>query len=418
MKSIAFTIVAKNYIGLAKILRKSFVHHNPEVDFQIIVADEYEEQDDVIVANKVVNISAEKWREMSFKYDITEFCTAIKPFSFDYFFNAEGYEKVIYLDPDIFLFGSFADIFETLDSYSFYLIPHLTLPDDSYEGERVYLQSGIYNLGFIGMRKSSNSQRFVTWWEHKLYDYCFDDLISYTFTDQKWANYIPSFYPHDVFISTHLGMNVAPWNYHERTFYKEEGKIFVKSRLDSDGIAAPLLFVHYSGFNYKGLLTGSVVRNRRGGYEQYDDLHVIICEYEQALKSYSDLFLQYIDLPYSYGAFSNGAKIDKFHRRLYRKLVQNGKDIGNPFDSNNELFFVKISKLGMITKETVNRMDIEDVGGIGGKIRILCSLMKIVYKVVGYKRYIQLLKFMKYFSRSESQAFLLDKEMMNYILSV
>lgn len=418
MKNVAFTIVAKNYIGLAKILRKSFVHHNPEVDFLIIVADEYEEQDDVIVAKKIANISNEKWREMSFKYDITEFCTAIKPFCFDYLFNEEGYDKVIYLDPDIFLFGSFTEIYNTLNSYSFYLIPHLVLPDDSYEGERVYLQSGIYNLGFIGMRKSSNSQRFVTWWEHKLYDYCFDDLISYTFTDQKWANYIPSFYPHDVFISTNLGMNVAPWNFHERAFEQEGDTIFVKSRKSWTDIREPLVFVHYSGFNYKGMLTGTVVRNRRGGYEKYDDLHIILDIYEKTLTQSKEMFLKYIDLPYSYGAYSNGQKIDKFHRRLYRKFVQAGKTIEDPFDSDNSHFYIKIAKLGMITKEAVNRMDVGDVNQIDSKLSMICSMMKFIYKVVGYKRYLQLLKFMKYFSRSETQAYFLDNEMIQQILSV
>ena len=36
----AFTIVAKNYVGLAQLLQKSIMHHNSNIDFYIIVADE------------------------------------------------------------------------------------------------------------------------------------------------------------------------------------------------------------------------------------------------------------------------------------------------------------------------------------------------------------------------------------------
>ena len=418
MKNSAFTIVAKNYIGLAKILRESFLRHNPQEDFFIFVADEFDGQDDVIVSKKVLSISRDKWQEMSFKYDITEFCTSIKPFCLDYLFREKEYEKVIYLDPDIYLFGSFESIYNQLGSHSFYLIPHLVLPDDSYDGDRVYLQSGIYNLGFIGMRKSENSLSFISWWKNKLLDNCFDDLMSYTFTDQKWANYIPSFYPQDVYISTHLGMNVAPWNFHERSFELDNESIYVKSRKGLSNSKDPLAFVHYSGFNYKGMLTGTVVRNRRGGYEKYDDLYVILDVYEKALIQSKEVFLQYIDLPYSYGTYSNGEKIDKFHRRMYRKLVLAGNEIGNPFDAYNSFFYKKVAKLGMITKESVNRMDVGDVKQIDSKLSMVCSTMKIVYKLIGYKRYLQLLKFLKYFSRSESQAYLLDNKMKKHILSV
>jgi hypothetical protein len=41
MKNCVFTIVAKNYIGLAQILEESLKDKNPDVDFFIFVADEF-----------------------------------------------------------------------------------------------------------------------------------------------------------------------------------------------------------------------------------------------------------------------------------------------------------------------------------------------------------------------------------------
>ena len=102
MRECAFTIVAKNYIGLAKILGQSLHQHNPETDFRIYVVDEFAERpamlpSEVIIARDVLNgLSEEQWTDMAFKYDLTEFCTAIKPFCFEHIF-ADGYEKAHYV---------------------------------------------------------------------------------------------------------------------------------------------------------------------------------------------------------------------------------------------------------------------------------------------------------------------------------
>ena len=91
MKNCAFTIVAKNYIGLAQILEKSFLLYNQDVDFKIFVADELFDvsenslPNNVYEAKKILkNVPEEQWYEMAFKYNLTEFCTSIKPFIFSY----------------------------------------------------------------------------------------------------------------------------------------------------------------------------------------------------------------------------------------------------------------------------------------------------------------------------------------------
>ena len=87
MKTCAFTIVAKNYIGLAMILGKSLARYNPEIDFKIVVADEIDSEikdlpSNILIAKEELDYSPDIWRNMSFKYDLTEFCTAIKPTAF------------------------------------------------------------------------------------------------------------------------------------------------------------------------------------------------------------------------------------------------------------------------------------------------------------------------------------------------
>jgi hypothetical protein len=88
-----FTICAKNYIGLAQALEKSVQQYNDNVDFYIVVADELDTgkeppvADNVLIAKSVLPIEENLWTNMAFKYNLTEFCTAIKPFSLEYFFK-------------------------------------------------------------------------------------------------------------------------------------------------------------------------------------------------------------------------------------------------------------------------------------------------------------------------------------------
>ena len=102
-KNVVFTIVAKNYIGLAQILEESLKEKNPDTDFFIIVADEFSDDFDIeklpsniLIARKELNISVQQWTDMSFKYDLTEFCTSIKPASFSYFIEKTKYKKIIF----------------------------------------------------------------------------------------------------------------------------------------------------------------------------------------------------------------------------------------------------------------------------------------------------------------------------------
>ena len=90
MKKCSFTIVAKNYIGLGLILEQSLMKfHKSDLDFYIFVADEIDIEkiqipENVIPVRNISDYTETEWTDMSFKYDLTEFCTSIKPFCFQY----------------------------------------------------------------------------------------------------------------------------------------------------------------------------------------------------------------------------------------------------------------------------------------------------------------------------------------------
>ena len=96
-----FTICAKNYLAQALTLKESALKHN-NVDFFIILADS--PTDDINDVN-VITLNESwipEWQSMAYKYNVIEFSTSVKPFVFQKLFN-EGYDNVIYLDPDTYV---------------------------------------------------------------------------------------------------------------------------------------------------------------------------------------------------------------------------------------------------------------------------------------------------------------------------
>lgn len=414
MKSV-FTIVAKNYIGLAKVLRQSMLEKNEDVSFYIFVADEqcdeYEGEKGVLFAKDCVDIDRKTWIDMSFKYSLTEFCTAIKPFCFKYLFERVGVDSVIYLDPDIYVFNNLNCIFDILSNKSIVLVPHIVQPFVLDERDKVFLQSGIYNLGFLGLARTSTSYQMLEWWGKKLISSCFDDVLDYTFTDQKWMNYIPALFPEEeVCVSRHLGANIAPWNFYEREIILKEGVPFeVVSRLNKDKYEFPVLFIHYSGFDYKGLLQGVERRTRFGIYDmQYNDVKEALSFYVNQLNKSKDEMLKYLSLKYSYSTYDNGFQIDKFQRRLYRSL-SNREVIDNPFLVSSSDFYERLKKKNLI-RNFGPESKVSQASSVKGKLKLFNLLMSVVYRILGYKRYIAFLRLLKYFSRFESQIFLIDSK--------
>jgi len=100
MKECVFTICTKSYIGLAQVLENSLKKHNPDLDFFIFISDSRLNLNLDIPSNIffVEEIFKDKslWEEMTFKYELVEFCTSIKPFCFDYLLTEKKYDKVIY----------------------------------------------------------------------------------------------------------------------------------------------------------------------------------------------------------------------------------------------------------------------------------------------------------------------------------
>lgn len=247
--TLAFTICSVNYLAQARTLGESLAATNPSLRFVVGLVDRLAgvvfepDKQPPFEMLEVEALSIPNLGWMSTHYDITELNTAVKPYFIDFFLrNFPGIQNVIYFDPDIIVFQPLDHLLNTLERHPIVVTPHLTVPhtDDLSTNENDHLNTGTYNLGFIALRRSSETDRFVAWWCEKLAYECFNDVCEGLFTDQKWVNLVPIYWP-GTKIEKHPGYNVAYWNLHERRMSQRTNTHFVNE-------IHPLQFFHFSGY--------------------------------------------------------------------------------------------------------------------------------------------------------------------------
>ncbi len=244
---IVFTICSNNYLAQAFTLGDSLAQSNPDYHFFIGLCDRLNDQIDYALISKypIVDVSQlglPSLDDMASRYNIIELNTAVKPFYFQYFFaKYEQAVQVLYIDPDIFVYEKMNLIDDAFLHNSFQLTPHILTPiplDGLHPGENFFLKYGIYNLGFLGLKRSVEVHEFLEWWGERLKRFCYKDVKRGYFVDQKWIDLVPIFW-NNVKVWNHPGMNMAYWNFHERHLDKQGDRYLVNDSYD-------LIFFHFS----------------------------------------------------------------------------------------------------------------------------------------------------------------------------
>ena len=434
-----FTICARNYYGLAQVVRRSVKQHHPEAAFFTFIADGIPDAERADFGDDAVDVpratgnrlARDKLREMAFKYNLTEFCTAVKPFCFNHVFDGTDADVAIYVDPDILLFSPLHDVFVALAQASIVLTPHIVFPS-LHEGKRSdkgILATGVFNLGFLALARSETSEHLLSWWGARLVEQCFIDNHDALFTDQKWLDLVPALFPaSEVCAFRHAGANVAPWNFHERQVDATSGPtLSVRRRINPARLsdlpaetrvsAEPLLFVHFSGFDYKKFCEGAIVQNNIEGLDLYPDLEPVIAQYMTQIQEIAPVVLKFLLKPYAHATFANGRQILSFHRRLYRAALEVGVAPGDPFATGRETFFAQLASSGLLSagnsEAQFDKANKNNLTGMDRKLSAFSWAMRGVKKLIGVERYILLLRLMRPYSRAEAQLHFLDRRFDN-----
>ena len=249
---IAFTLCSNNYLAQAKTLGDSIKRINPDYLFFIGLNDRLSDEINydkeigypIILSNE---IGIPDFNGLWKKYSIIEFNTCVKPFYFQFFISKySGVEYIFYFDPDIYIFNNLSHIENEFgESAEILITPHILSPiaiDGKTPGENIFLNFGLFNLGFLGLKDPLMSNEFLEWWKERTYNLGFNQPGNGLFVDQLWFNLVPLFFE-NVKISKNPGFNMAPWNLHERILIKSNIVLF-------NNQSFPLVFYHFSNYKY------------------------------------------------------------------------------------------------------------------------------------------------------------------------
>ena len=410
-KAVAFTICAKNYLAQALTLRASFLRNNPDIDFYLFLSDSPPDEelhavipvDDSIVPN---------CKSLAFKYNVIEFSTCVKPFCIDCLFN-RGYDIVMYIDPDVYVYDRLDSLIDALASYSIVLTPHriaMLAHEEGLVSNVQIAQNGVYNLGFAALKNDGVGRKIVDWWKERLIQACYLEFSEGLATDQKWMDCIPGYFPRETLISHDAGLNVAIWNLVEREIVLKDGRPYVKNKETNEEFV--LKFFHFSGCSpHKIERLLAIIREKdksnRGPFA------ILASEYLKQVSANG--YSRYSKMTYAYDAFEDGTLILPINRRLYRVNEAEWAKDPDPFLCSGSVYSI-FKKSGLLSKKRIAATRDANVSpGFPGETKSrwflrIYRIMRVVNFFLGIDRYQKVVRgICGHLAHFENQQFLIRK---------
>jgi hypothetical protein len=242
------TIINSGYIAFAKVLWQSLRTNSPSARLQVLITDlsspdeaEKFNIDNSFTCHAVQSLTESPVAlEIYKKYSGTNndsFRWALKPVFITCLLK-NGYEKVIYLDADLYFTGNPDFLFRELDTASVLLTPHWsnTNPFVFEDGLFSMLRGGIFNAGFIGA--SADGLAAMEWWAG-LCHYRIEKVPELGLNDdQKYLDLLPVEFE-KVCIVRHRGCNLASWNIDTNVRGIQNGKLMINGKFEP-------VFIHFT----------------------------------------------------------------------------------------------------------------------------------------------------------------------------
>ena len=326
-KTAVFTICSANYIPTAMVFLESVNRNAHDVDIYLILCETDAVCRKIRLPDYIKTIHVEKlgipeFKHMAFYYNITELNTAVKPYVITTLF-AEGYDKVLYFDPDICVYSSIQPLINMLDEANVVLTPHVCKPFRQEITPTVadLIRGGQFNLGFIGLKQCVQTRSVVKWWEFCLFDKCLHENDHKYFVDQFWAAHIVSFVDKALIVRSEA-YNMAYWNFFHRKLFLNKGQW-----MTGDG---PLVFYHYSGYSVDNPEVLTKHSPRGNPIDTKHPVAKLVLDYKNRILLNRKKF-KFGNIKYSYGYYADGIAIEPVERRNYLLSFNSGNKLSNPF---------------------------------------------------------------------------------------
>lgn len=393
----AFTICARNYFAQALLLRESFMRQHPDHAFYVVLMDRVDAEfaagyPDVRIL-WVEEINLPHFSAHSLRFDIIEFSTNVKAHCLLTFL--EQHQRVLYLDPDTYLFNDLNPVYDELERSNIVVTPATTTPvrDGHRPDDIEFLRVGVFNLGFIGVAATDESRRFLRWWSDRCLAEGFHETQSGLFVDQKWVNLAPCYFQ-GVCILKDPGVNMAPWNLHERQLSHIEGTYWVNGEV-------PLRLFHFSSFdpNHPQTIAKRQTRFVEG---ERRDLTQLLDGYARELLAAD--YAGFSQLEYSFDYFPGGEYISPTLRRLYANPVYAFPLTEDPAAPGSALMkFARARGLVGPKVGKAKRVTAGDVSRYSLQIKVLGTMFKLLLKLFGPNRYFILMRYLAHASSIRNQ---------------
>ena len=148
-------------------------------------------------------------------------------------------EWVTYLDSDLFFFASPDPIYDEMKDSAFGIGPHRFAR--GLEDQRRF---GLYNVGWVSVRSREDGIQALRWWRERCIEWCYDRVEGDRFADQRYLDRLPEMFG-GVHVISHLGANLAPWNFADCDLEWRDGEVVIERRYK-------LLFFHFYGVKRSG----------------------------------------------------------------------------------------------------------------------------------------------------------------------
>ncbi len=168
--------------------------------------------------------------------NMAEYCWTLSPCLPWYVLqNNPHVGEIIYLDADLYFYGSLQPLFDEIGGASITIIEHRFPPPFKH-----LEMNGRFCVEWVGFKRDEQGMACLARWREQCIEWCFHRLEENRMGDQKYLDAWPSTYS-NLCILSHPGAGVAPWNYSQYRLGHSAQKGHTV-----DG--APLVFYHFHQF--------------------------------------------------------------------------------------------------------------------------------------------------------------------------
>jgi len=252
------TLFNINYVNRGLALLESLRLHEKNFRLYVLCLDdlthEYflknEPNEVVPIALSDIEIMFPNLRQAKTNRSLVEYFFTLSPALPLYLLRKFNLPQITTLDSDIFIYSSLNPVFEEMGENSILISPHRFAP--GLKHKEVY---GLYNVSFQSFKNDNIGISCLEEWLKNCTDWCFDKLENGKFADQLYLDSWIEKYK-NVWVISHQGAAVAPWNLSGSELKMKEGVLFVND--------VPLLFYHFHGVKF---LTESLVLHNLNEYD-------------------------------------------------------------------------------------------------------------------------------------------------------